>query len=231
MKFYSFKFTCLTFIALLLILGCQVNEHSDIIVQEQGPNLATEPPNGNQGDSVCVEDEVRWFDLDSISPQYAEGSAEHALEFTTQGESFRLVGCLCDAEYYLVDYQDLPDSSQIHVVDEDGNPIPFSIELDPITGKKRIQIKAKDAPKNKTKFYISFDVTPTPTLERAGGLCIVDNLDGGYIGYRSTSIPDTLSHFSSPMYFTLMPIQAGPPVERIMIPTSITSNYTGIIPN
>lgn len=214
MKNTFFQFACSLILLCVLCWSCQT---PDLPVPIKPlPVLGT-------ADSACIPAKPKWFDLEPISTTGNGQNADYAYDLVTAPHPFQLNECLCAVKRYEFAFDSLPTADKITVTDEFGNPVPFTIHLDPATGRKVITVSASEFDDGYTKVYIEIDETPIPEIQQAGGLCIVDNL-GGFNGSGDT----TTVHFD-PAIVTASPPNS-PPVQLIIIPNSMTSSYPHSIP-
>ena len=85
--------------------------------------------------------------------------------------------CMCQIQHYAMEFDYLPAASNIYVYNGNGAELSFNgpLDLDNDGTNEAIQIPASYIHQN---IYIGFNpvLVPSPELERAGGMCMIENL-------------------------------------------------------
>lgn len=207
MKTISLWISCSIILIAALFSACQKEEEP---LPKPTPQKATQV--------ACDKDSAAFFDLQAIPPN----GADYAFDLMGS-PAFKLSDCFCKVKRYELVFDTLPDISKISIKDSQGNPVPFSILIDPQSGKHIITVNSGRLEENRTKIYVEIDENPVPPLEKAGGLCIVDNLGGLYVP------PDTSkTHYGHTFYTDIPPV--GDPIYLIIVPKVATGPYLHSIP-
>jgi hypothetical protein len=166
---------------------------------------------------TCNVGETRYFALGVNSNPGMQGfdadygvSLYHTPLFSDQH-------CLCRFDQYVINFDWLPtDFTEITVSDNNQTELDFIPSIDPATGEGTIIVLAHSVEDASIAIYIDFsnNVPPTPT---AGGLCIVDNIDG-----NDPYLPSGI-FYNVPLWIYNKP-PTGPTINKIFIPTAMTTS-------
>ena len=125
----------------------------------------------------CVEGERREFGMQATTEEHVllPGMDLHISYFAMPGY-MPSTECLCKVEYVVLEFDYLPQANDITVLDEQGDTLAFSGPFSNVTSPGAyIHVYANDHQPN---IMIGFDpsVQPSPSLELAGGYCLIDNV-------------------------------------------------------
>ena len=130
-------------------------------------------------DPSCIEGERREFGMEaSTEPQSAFRGMDLFISYFSFPGYLPSSECLCKVDYVELEFDYLPAASDISVFDDQGLALPFSPPIaisTPAGTRYRIEVYAND---HEPDIMIDFapTVTPIPTLMKAGGYCVVDNV-------------------------------------------------------
>lgn len=195
----SCLFSALT---ILLFTACQVQEE---------PIPTSHSPELRKGGQSCATGEIRYFDLEVFTPGMNNAGADYGFGLSST-DPYTLDDCLCNIlQYRLTFSAGLPDVPTF-VYDNNGSELAFETDTDPTTGEGTIIVLADQITDAAFAVFVAFD-GGAHTTPVAGGLCIVDNLDGG-----DPTIP---AYLVTPYWIYENP-PFGPLINEIWIPTTMT---------
>lgn len=188
-------------LTMLVFTACQVQE---------APVHPGQSPELKKGGQTCVNGQVRYFNLQVFTPGMQNPSADYGFGLNST-DPYTLDDCLCHIQQYRLSFNHpLPQVLTV-VSDNNGAELTHHTETDPNTGYGTIVVQADQIADAAFAVFVAFDggshTTPT-----AGGLCIVDNLDGG-------EFPTT--YLTTPYWIYDNP-PSGPLINEIWIPTAMT---------
>lgn len=201
------KIVCFTFLLLLSLFSCELKEP---------PTSANPPPTFNPlpEKTGCNLGETNLFPL-------VEGSTpdvDYTFFLMTGNSPFYPEDCLCDVEQYELTFLDLPNANDIDLRNVDNGQLSFSIQALPNGRSKIIFTEPDELPDAEMSVYLNF-LAGTAILEDAGGLCVIDNIDGLIVKPNSPQ--------AAPIKYTLPP---PPPtsdsVYRAFIPSNMAEPIT-----
>lgn len=198
------------FIALTLFVfaGCQLQEAPPQLSDAAGFALK------KGEDPTCNVNEEREFSLIVFDPQMYAPDADYGFSLSST-EPYSDEDCLCLLTEYRATFSSLPqDHSEITVTDNHENTLQFTVTTDPATGAETIVVQATELEDASFAIFIGFSNT-VPAAPTAGGLCIVDNLDG-----NDPYIPNG-TYYNTPLWIYQLPPQ-GPYINKVFIPTAMT---------
>lgn len=187
--------------AILLFTSCQM--HETPLPSETSPAM-------KRGGQTCINGQTRYFGLEVFTPGANNPDADYGFGLSSTNP-YTLDDCLCHIQQYRLTFDALP-SVLTTVSDNNGSELTFHTESDPITGQESIVVLADEIEDAVFAVFVAFD-GGSHTTPVAGGLCIVDNLDGGD--------PQGQTFLTTPYWIYDNP-PFGPLVNELWIPTAMT---------
>ena len=181
--------------------------------QNQSPlsELKNEVPPTPTLNQTCIEGNTHSFGLEQVPPN---PEAVKAFQLRTTGFPFRLVDCVCNVIEYSITLNPMPAVDEIRINDQNGNPIFFTVESHPMLPQGDIVILPEDMYDSSSEIHLSME--ESPSILRAGGLCVVDNLGGGGNGnvniFTWHTAPVIIKNEVSPGFW----------LTKLLIPTAMT---------
>jgi hypothetical protein len=201
MNLLNLKTTLFFALTVLIFSACELNE--DILPDASTPEL-------RKGGQTCTNGQVRYFSLQVFTPGQSNADADYGFGLNSINP-YSLDDCLCHIQQYRLTFDALPDVPTT-VSDNNGSELSFHTETDPVTGQQSIVVQADQIEDAAFAVYVAFD-GGSHTTPQAGGLCIVDNIDGGD--------PQVPAYLTTPYWIYSNP-PSGPLINEIWIPTAMT---------
>lgn len=159
----------------LLAFGTWSCQTEEVPVLEATPVIAEAP--------TCPKGTARTFGLNPIPAGEMEYTAPLAFRLSTDQAPFRVTDCLCEIQRFEFIFGSLPmneGEGEVYVKDANNVGIPFEINPNLNAPYKTIVIwRPAEIVENTMDVYIDFEHEPyVSAFVRAGGLCIINNLDG-----------------------------------------------------
>lgn len=198
---YRLSFFGVLAVSMLLVTSCNFEkaEMAEVV-------LAT--------DTVTPCEPTDSVDFPLATYTFTSGDIDFATVLETG--AYQSSDCLCEVEKFLFVFSDVESDWEIVILDAQGDSLDCEIVIDS-TGTAYIFLgNPEDLPDGNLTMFFDFDAggtDPNPTLEHAGGLCIIENVVG--TGTWPLNLTDP---------YKLMPPHSPPPRDpkvRVFIPTAI----------
>lgn len=170
--------TCVLALLFSLLSSCNVSTPEDPVLPEPTPAMAYVP--GSSAWDCSSAGDPYTFSIQYLTPQQSGGSIiPNGMSYYVYLPSTQPYGlgqnCVCRIQYFDLEFDYLPPSTQIMVGNLQGYSIPFEGPLNLANGRREIRIDKRYIAQG---ILIGFDpgVSPRPILKYSGGFCIVDNI-------------------------------------------------------
>ncbi|MEM6273117.1 MAG: hypothetical protein AAF998_27135 [Bacteroidota bacterium] len=193
-----------------VFLGLQGCFQEDVTANLNAPQV--------QSTLTCTNGTQRRFPLSEVPPLERVLNYDFAYRLSTEPLIFTLNDCLCSVKRFSFTFSGLPASDgDIVVVDKNELDVDFDVERDVSGPGGKVIIEAPALVAGNTMdVYTNLEGVLESALVQAGGLCIIENLDGGGPTYTGGVLTEP--------YKTLWTNNnGGVPSWAAFIPTAMTS--------
>lgn len=159
---------------LLFLLGLSACDMKESPAEIASPTVqAGKSGPGDGSDFTCVLNTERAFNLGTTT--LSGQGFNYAINLSTPQPYF-LKDCICKVSKFMFGFDFLPPIADIAVEDDQGNSLAFAIVPTPNSDPNSPQVYIQLLKPISGKIALAFTSTNTPSLLRANGFCIINNI-------------------------------------------------------